>query len=414
MGVDVLCQPLKAGATTALSGLNIDPLGESFLHAYIDESGNTGFNLFDVAQPNFLSVAMSSQVDFDDVFQERVRQISQNAGVDFLHASELGLDGVESIAGSVIELVDFSQVRFYFAAVNKRDVAAMKFYDAIFDPGENPAAPRHSYVIRSLKFVLLLKFLAILEEEDIRLFWKAMTSSPSQESEREAMSAIDNAIQRVGSLPDARSRQLIGDTLSWARNNIGKFSIWTPRKRDRHGHLPNLFTFPALLTGVSDTAKLWDCRIDKIVHDRQSQFGETLRQWHSLFEGLEPQRIFHFGDTPIRFADIRDSQFETRASQKSPGLQVVDIVLWTFARSLSEQPLGARSKELFELCFSPDDFNFMSLGTIVTEINYTLVSLMNRPLGEDQLLGGMKFIEYAEQLRQDSIREDLDNQLLAK
>ena len=62
---------------------------------------------------------MSSQVDFDEVFGERVAQISQRAGVDYLHASELGVPGVEPIAVRLIELVEFSEVRFYFAAVNK-------------------------------------------------------------------------------------------------------------------------------------------------------------------------------------------------------------------------------------------------------------------------------------------------------
>ena len=175
------------------------------MYAYIDESGNTGFDLFDPAQPYFLNVAMSSPVDFDEVFRERVERIAQRAGVEYLHASEMGVDGVEAIARSLIELVKFSQVRFYFAAVDKADVAAMKFFDAIFDPGENPAAPRHSYIMRSLKFVLLFEFLHILEEQDIRLFWEAMTGTPSLESESKAVLVIDNAMQGVRNLRDDRS-----------------------------------------------------------------------------------------------------------------------------------------------------------------------------------------------------------------
>ena len=381
------------------------------MHAYIDESGNTGFNLFDPEQPIFMNVAMSSKVDFDGVFRERIQRIAKNAGAQYLHASELGVEGVEGIAPSLMELVEFSQVRFYFAAVHKPDVAGMKFFDAVFDPGENPAAPRHSYIIRGLKFVLLLKFLNILEDGDVRMFWEAMTSDPSREAERQAVSAINNAIQRVGNLSDERSRLLIGDTLDWARNNIDRFSIWTPRKQDRYGHLPNLFTFPALLTSISDTAKLWDCKIDHIVHDQQSQFGQTLREWHSLFEGRpEPERIFHFGDTPIRFGDISDSQFAIRASRESAGLQLVDVVLWTFARSMLEKPLGPRSRELFEFCFSPDDMYFMSLGSIAAELEYTVGPLLMRPLSEDQLLDGMNFLEYVEGLRQKSIQQDLEKQ----
>ena len=380
------------------------------MYVYIDESGHTGFNLFDPEQPYFLNVAMSSLVDFDDVFGERVQLIAAAAGVSYLHASDMGWEGVESIARDIIELVRFSQARFYFAVVNKQDVAAIKFYDAIFDPSENLAAPRHSYLVRSLRFVLLLKFHHILDPDDLRLFWEAMTSTLSPTSERKAVEAIDNTLQRVSKLPDARSRQLVGDTLHWAKNNISKFSIWTPRKQLRNGHLPNLFTFPMLLTNASDTAKLWDSRVDRIVHDQQSQFQNTLRHWHSLFQNLEPEWILHIGDTPIRFGDIGDSEFELRDSQQSPGLQVVDLVLWTFSRVIAEKPIGPNSKELVDLCFSPDALYIMSLARINNELKHTFDVMMDNPPTEDQLSEGMKIIEYVEELRQQSILTDSQNQ----
>ena len=122
------------------------------MYAYIDESGNTGFNLFDPEQPYFLSLAMSSHVDFDKVFKERVERISRFAGVSHLHASQMGIEGVETIAQDVLELIQFSQVRFHLAVVSKPDLAAIKFFDAVFDPGENFAASHHSYGIRGLNF----------------------------------------------------------------------------------------------------------------------------------------------------------------------------------------------------------------------------------------------------------------------
>ena len=129
------------------------------MQAYIDESGNTGFNLFDPAQPYFINVAMSSKVDFDEVFRGRIQEIAAQVCAPCLHGNELGLDGVEEIAQSIIDLAEFSQVRFYFAAVHKPDIAGIKFYDAIFDPGENPAVPRHVYALTGLRYLLLFKFL---------------------------------------------------------------------------------------------------------------------------------------------------------------------------------------------------------------------------------------------------------------
>ena len=288
----------------------------------------------------------------------------------------------------------------------------MKFFDAVFDPGENPAAPHHTYVTRSLNLLLFLKFAAILDSEDTRLFWKAMTRPRSPETEREAVSAIDNVIRRVCTLSDSRSRQLVGETLHWARNHIGRFSFWMLGEQTRCGHLPNLFTLPALFDSISRTAKDWDCNINKIIHDQQGQLEKTLKEWHALFESVEPKPLLYFGDIPFQPADIRDSQFEIGDSRVSPGLQIVDVALWTLSRVVSNQPLGRVSNELHELCFSPKDAFIMSIDWIVTELAPTMDAVMGKPMGAGQLWQGMRFVEHAEQLRQRSIREDLKRQAL--
>ena len=390
------------------------------MRAYIDESGNTGMNLFDPDQPYFLNVAMSSPVDFDDVFQERVARLAHAVGVDYLHASEMGVGRVESIAQSLIELVEFSQVKFYFTSVKKPDVAVIKFFDAIFDPGENPAAPLHSYNIRELRFLLLLKFASILNPDDTELFWGAMMRGRSPESVSAVVSAIDNVLQRIDLLPDARSRQLIGETLSWARNNIDEFSFWCLRTQEKYSHLPNIFTIPSLFYGISKAARHWDSEVDSIIHDQQSQFRGTLRHWHSLslrwyslFMSNDPKIVarfeeffgYEFGEIPNQFPYIRDSEFEVVDSKSSPGLQVVDVVLWTFSRIVANKPLGTISSELCELCFSMEDMFIMSLDWINSGLEDTMSALMSQPMSEEQYRDGKQWIEHVEQLRQRRIRE---------
>lgn len=384
------------------------------MHVYIDESVHTGANLFDSKQPNFLSLAMASPTNFDNVFRERVAQIARAAGVAHLHANELGQDRVESIAASVLDLIEFSQVRFHFALVHKPDVAAIKFYDAVFDPGENPAAPHHTYVVRSLRLLNLLKFAAILNLRDCKLFWDAMTSVRSPEAEGAAVSAIEGVLKRVKLLPDARSRQLLRDTLSWARDNVGEFSIWTPRKQDRYGHLPNIFTFPALMTGMYEAAKIWGSPMEKIIHDQQSQFGATLRQWHSFFLGVEPERIVHFGGTPVEFPDLRDSRFETSDSRVSPGLQIVDVVLWIFSRIVSNNPVGQQSLELYERCISVENIFVMSLSWIGAEVEVTMDALMSKPMTANQLQQGRKLMDRVERLRKRRIRDASMNKAIGQ
>ena len=97
-----------------------------------------------------------------------------------------------------------------------------------------------------------------------------------------------------------------------------------------------------------------------------------------------------------------------RDSKASPGLQVVDRVLWTFSRSLSGKFLGQYSTALFELCFSPDNFYFMSLGSILEELERMHSIVMDLPLTEDQILEGMTLLRDVEQRRQERAGTNLD------
>ena len=182
------------------------------LHAYIDESGNTGANLFDPKQPHFFTVAMSSPTDFDVEFREDVERIARDLGVRYLHANEIGLKRVEKIAMDVVDVIERSQVRFHHVLVSKPDSAMFQFFYALFDPGENQAASSTAYWCRVLRFEMVVQLASIMELDDVRMFWDAMRAIRSEESEVKAMRAIDNVLRRVDELNDARVRELMGDT----------------------------------------------------------------------------------------------------------------------------------------------------------------------------------------------------------
>ena len=348
---------------------------------------------------------MSSKVDFDDVFRERVDRIARSVNMPYLHASELGVDGVEAIAQSLIDLIQFSQVQFYSVYVVKRDVVATKFFDAVFDPGENPAASNHSYVVRPLRYVLLLKFVSLMDMDDAQLFWEAMSNRQTPASETKAVTAIDNILRRLGILHDARSRQLIGDTLHWAKDNIGAFSFWSSGKRERFTHLPNIFALAPLFDGIYKFAKDWNSKVEKIIHDQQGQFGTSLRQWHQFRKELDPEPIHYFGDMRFQFPDIRNSKFEIIDSKESPGLQVVDAVLWTLSRIALSREMGPNSHKLFELCIAPEDIYILSLQWIEAEAEQMIGAIMRKPMSEDQLAKGKVFLESSEAIRQNKIKD---------
>ena len=65
------------------------------LYAYVDETGNTGHNLFDVAQPDFYTAALITKGDFDLAFARPTEAIANKLGVRSLHGKELGLVRLE-------------------------------------------------------------------------------------------------------------------------------------------------------------------------------------------------------------------------------------------------------------------------------------------------------------------------------
>ena len=68
------------------------------IYAYIDETGNTGHNLFDIAQPDFFTAALISKGDFDIAHGSTVQRLAHKLGTDALHGRELGFGGLEKSA----------------------------------------------------------------------------------------------------------------------------------------------------------------------------------------------------------------------------------------------------------------------------------------------------------------------------
>ena len=369
------------------------------MYAYIDESGNTGKNMLDPEQPYFHMIAMVSPVDFDSAFRQRVSDIAKRVGVDHLHGSQLGVAGVEQVALHLIELLQFSQVQFVCACVNKEDIIAIHFFNEFFDPWENPAAPSHFYSVETLRFILLGQVARLLTGEDKRVFWDAYLSVPSPASELGIVSVIDNVLLRANALSDDRARQIIGETLSWAKSHVVTFGFWRFGQSLRLNYLPNVFVLPLVLTDIGAIADKHQTQVKAIVHDQQQQFGETLREWHSRFSGMEPKRI-PLGDIYVDISDLRGSQFEMRDSKTSPGLQIVDVVLWAWSRIISEKQVGTRATALVAQFFLMQKAHVVSLSNMEEIASNNLAEFDRVSLSDEQMLGGRALMEYWEQQRQ--------------
>jgi len=144
------------------------------MYAYVDETGNTGPNLFDKAQPIFTTGALITKVDFDVLYTSHIRRLAQQLGSDQIHANQLGLSELEKIAFNLLKILKKADARFCLARVEKAYLASTKIFDTIFDSAENLAVPWTVYNLKPLRLVLMFRVATLLDEELAGQFWKSI------------------------------------------------------------------------------------------------------------------------------------------------------------------------------------------------------------------------------------------------
>ena len=213
------------------------------IYAYVDETGNTGHNLFDRDQPDFFTGALITKGDFDVAFGKRTRDIAAAFGAGSLHGKDLGVYRLESVATDLIRLFESARAHFFVSRVEKKYLLASKMFDSLLDSGENAAVGWHHYNIRPLRLIFAFKLAVMIDEDTARRFWKCILE-PNERKAYDMLPQVCEALQRnIGRVPDERSRQVIGEGLEWARTHPRAIQIHTDKKTARQGHFPNLVAF---------------------------------------------------------------------------------------------------------------------------------------------------------------------------
>lgn len=83
------------------------------LHIYIDETGNTGDNIFDLAQPYFINGVLISDGYFNKKYGRLIKKFAENIGVNELHGNELGLGRIEIIAEDMTRILEEEDIDIF-------------------------------------------------------------------------------------------------------------------------------------------------------------------------------------------------------------------------------------------------------------------------------------------------------------
>lgn len=310
------------------------------MHFFVDESGHTGPNLFDPNQPMLYYGVLSSELNIDVLSADLLQKLRRRLGVPRLHAAELGNARLAPIAEELAALQKRLNLRFDLYRVAKPDHAIICFFDQVFDQGMNPAMTWTGYWT-PIRYVMLLKVAALFDEGLAKLAWEARLQLDDKKSEQLVTEVCYQLLERVGSLPDARSRQLIGDTLNWAAEHPGELHYNAKTKESRLSVMPNVIGFQSVMLGIASRLQKGRRKVSRIVVDQQSQFNKAQKTLHDHYVAASKVTLQSGPGLPeVNFKGVPNVPIEFLAGADSYGLELVDVYLWAFRRVMEKKELA--------------------------------------------------------------------------
>ena len=372
------------------------------IHCYIDESGNTGANLFDPIQPNFYSGAAITTFDFDKKYPDLLRNIAVSHGKEFFHANEIGLHGLKPHLKTIQSVIKRDNLRFHLARIIKKDLALAKFFDTFFDPHENRASPYHVYWALPLRFLLMIKLDRIVSDDARKMFWSALMDGDEKRATSNFKASIKLVQAALPEIHDDRSREIIKEALVWAHDNFEAIGFYSKIKRYKIPHYPNLVAFPEMLAAFERQADYHDQIVTEVKHDRQSEVEPVLRDWHEMISQASDGEISVFG-RKHKVRAVPQSTFVISNSKDSAGIQLVDLILWLrrqkMEKNLTDPDVDAflnrvdRQSEIFDL----------SMQYTIQKCKEDFAEIYAAPFAEKDEARALKLLKDIEQRRQEGI-----------
>lgn len=376
------------------------------MFAYIDESGHTGKNIFDEAQPWFYYTCALAKEDIDIALKTEFSEMCKKLGVAELHANDLGIEKLKLILPDIQHLVKKHSIRFVFTQVEKKWFALCKFFDAVFDSGENVAAPWTLYNVPGLRHVMLFKIEYIMTQENIQSFWDAILQRDTSIAQSTLQDVLSDALKRVESLPDKRSKEIITDAFQWAIKYPDEFMLNFEKKKEVNLHLPNYPIFSVICKEIYKQSEHWNLPVKIIKHDRQQQILGQLRKSFETSFNCDFKKLDFLGQD-LSFGGLKGADFVSINAQESCGIQLVDIVLWLSKKihednRISSDPvveefmkrISRNRNEVFEISKHKSD-----------EIGQSLIPLMEHHFSQEQLAKGQEIVNLGESKRKENMAE---------
>jgi hypothetical protein len=369
------------------------------LFAYNDESGNTGNNISDNAQPYFWTGTLLSRVDLEEAGTSAIQKWTSIVETAELHGNELGLGRIEKIAEGVLEFLEEQGCRFVFTRVEKRHVASMKLADTLLDSGLNKAVSALHYGNRALRLPLAQAIAECLEEQSQLGFWSVYENGDA----KGFCSILQNLKQNIeNKIGDQRIRDLLVDTIEWS---IEYPELLLEMRRSEMDS-PNMVAFALLINSIHKLLEGTEIRVGKFIHDEQNQFAKSM---HEMYDGL--RRIQQSVEPTAWITDIKEvdtymAPLEFMESRSLVGLQLIDVILWLTKRRVEGSwPLWGlvRSEALLGLIFHRAVISEFSRAQLAYSIAQAQEALYSRPFSPEDEVRAREILQTFEEKRKSEI-----------
>lgn len=364
------------------------------MYVYVDETGNTGENIFDDNQPFFVTAALITKTNFDVLQRRAVGRIAASLGVEELHAAELGVARLNKVAPDLLSVIKGCDARIFVSRVEKKYLAMTKVVDTVFDSYENPSVPWHVYNFKHLRLLMLFKLAQYVFDENLaRRFWESLMCRSDNLASQLFADACRATLPRLDGLPDARSREITHAAFSWAAENPCGISVHSDTKRSRYGHLPNVVAFLNLMDGIELQSDRWGRAVKTITHDRQSQFERTLAYWHEILSNADPRPIEWPGVPKHRLRKLSGSKFVISNAMESAGIQIIDVIMWLFQRLNRGDDIGYECTVLMQHVLAKGYKSDFSFNGVYSHFEREMTPIMEAEMSEEQLQRGREMVQ---------------------
>ncbi len=367
------------------------------MFVYIDESGHTGKNSKDPAQPVFHYMAAASLKNLDLDLDGRFKKILKQNGISEIHGA-VNFNKIEDYAADILKILRSNSVSFFYTIIEKDCMAYAKLYDTIFDNVENKGVRFQAYQVRTLRLMLLGMIIEMVPVDVAHKFYEECLFSKSESDAISVLIDTCNVIlSKVHMVRDERAREIIIDAAKWAIKNPSALTTFNADKQNRWAHLPHIAGFLPLMNMLSSYSNEHKSPIMRITHDNQDQLRKVLNEIHRVASDPNNLKTVNLGENgTIELTEIKNTVFDLRDSATSFGLQTVDICLYVLSHTdkIEQNSIDwPNANALLEYVVSHTSPYFLTKENLISEAKERYERIMNAPLTEEDIARGQKTVD---------------------